>query len=233
MNNSNQPHQNKNSNKRKTFISIAIVLVTVMLMMTIFKNPPKSKRSGPSKAPQMTVVTTTLMPQAYQVIVESFGTVKPRTQSMLFAQVSGQITHINKEFRDGGFFEKGDVLIELDDRDHQAEVKIAQASLMSAKQKLEEEAARVRQAEADWRRLGNGETASALVLRQPQFESAQAQVLSAEAQLDKMKLSLERTKIIAPYAGRILKKNVDVGQVISILSLQIFMRLIMWKFAYR
>lgn len=215
MNNSNQPHQNKNSNKRKTFISIAIVLVTVMLMMTIFKNPPKSKRSGPSKAPQMTVVTTTLMPQAYQVIVESFGTVKPRTQSMLFAQVSGQITHINKEFRDGGFFEKGDVLIELDDRDHQAEVKIAQASLMSAKQKLEEEAARVRQAEADWRRLGNGETASALVLRQPQFESAQAQVLSAEAQLDKMKLSLERTKIIAPYAGRILKKNVDVGQVIS------------------
>ena len=40
-------------------------------------------------------------------------------------------------------------------------------------------------------------------------------MLSSEALLDKVKLSLERTKIVAPYAGRILKKNVDIGQVIS------------------
>ena len=54
-----------------------------------------------------------------------------------------------------------------------------------------------------------------MVLRQPQYETAKAQVLSAQAQLDKVKLSLERTSIVAPYAGRILKKNVDIGQVIS------------------
>lgn len=183
--------------------------------MAIVKNPPESHRAKPSKAPQMTVATTTLMPETYQVIVESFGTVKPRTQSVLFSQVSGQINHVSKQFRAGGFFEQGDILIKLDDRDHRAEVKIAQASLMSAKQNLQEEGARVRQAEADWQRLGNGKAPNALVLRQPQFEAAKAQVLSAEAQLDKVKLSLERTKIVAPYAGRILKKHVDIGQVIS------------------
>jgi RND family efflux transporter MFP subunit len=52
-------------------------------------------------------------------------------------------------------------------------------------------------------------------LRQPQYETAKAQVLSAQAQLDKAKLSLERTKIVAPYAGRILQKHVDIGQVVS------------------
>lgn len=184
-------------------------------MTLIFSNPPENKRGKPSKAPQMTVVTQTIAPQTYQIVVQSFGTVQPQTKSILFAQVSGQINKVSQEFRDGGFFEKDDVLIQLDDRDHRAEVNIALASFMSAKQRLQEENARVQQAEADWKRLGNGRMASALVLRKPQFEAAKADVLSAQAQLDKAKLSLERTKIIAPYAGRILKKNVDIGQVVS------------------
>lgn len=200
---------------KKLLLPVVIIVVTVVLMMTIFNNPPSTQRAQPSKAAQMTVATTKIIPQNYQVIVQSFGTVKPRTQSVLFAQVSGQINKVSKQFRAGGFFEQGDVLIQLDDRDYRAEVKIAQASLMSAKQSLQEEGARVKQAEADWERLGNGKTANALVLRQPQYEAAKAQVLSAEAFLDKVKLSLERTKIVAPYAGRILKKNVDIGQVIS------------------
>ncbi|WP_114327217.1 efflux RND transporter periplasmic adaptor subunit [Candidatus Colwellia aromaticivorans] len=200
---------------KKILVPIVIIVVTLALMMMIFKNPPTSKRAKPSKAAQMTVVTTTLTPQNYPVIVKSFGTVKPRTQSVLFAQVSGQINKVSKQFRAGGFFEQGDILIQLDDRDHRAEVKIAQASLMSAKQSLQEEGARVKQAQADWKRLGNGQTPNALVLRQPQYEAAKAQVLSGEALLDKVKLSLERTKIVAPYAGRVLKKHVDIGQVIS------------------
>lgn len=203
------------SKYKKIIMPIVLIVVTIALMMMIFKNPPSSQRAMPSKVAQMTVVTTTLTPKSYQVIVESFGTVKPRTQSVLFAQVSGQINKVSKQFRAGGFFERGDILMQLDDRDYRAEVKIAQASLMSAKQSLQEEGARVKQAEADWKRLGNGQTPNALVLRQPQYEAAKAQVLSAEALLDKVKLSLERTKIVAPYAGRILKKNVDIGQVIS------------------
>ena len=208
-------NEKKNSNYKKILLPVIIIIATVILMMVIFKNPPKSSRGAPSKAPQMTVETTTLAPKTYQVMVQSFGTVKPRTQSVLFAQVSGQINYVSKQFRAGGFFEQGDILIQLDDRDHRAEVNIAQASLMSAKQNLQEEYARVNQAKADWKRLGNGKAPNALVLRQPQYEAAKAQVLSAEAQLDKVKLSLERTSIVAPYAGRILKKNVDIGQVIS------------------
>ncbi|KGJ94384.1 efflux RND transporter periplasmic adaptor subunit [Colwellia psychrerythraea] len=208
-------NEKKSTNYKKILLPVIITIATAILMVVIIKNPPTSNRAKPSKAPQMTVETTTLTPKTYQVMVQSFGTVKPRTQSVLFAQVSGQINYVSKQFRAGGFFEQGDILIQLDDRDHRAEVNIAQASLMSAKQNLQEEYARVNQAKADWKRLGNDKAPNALVLRQPQYEAAKAQVLSAEAQLDKVKLSLERTKIVAPYAGRILKKNVDIGQVIS------------------
>ncbi|MBA6363360.1 efflux RND transporter periplasmic adaptor subunit [Colwellia sp. BRX8-4] len=205
----------KPSTLKKLIILAVIIGVTLSLVALIYSNPPQSKRAKPSKAPQMTVATKILAPQRYQVMVESFGTVKPRTQSILFAQVAGQITQVSGQFRDGGFFEKGDVLVQLDDRDYRSEVKVSQANLLSANQVLLEEQARVQQAEADWQRLGNGKVAGVLVLRQPQLESAKAKVLSAQAQLDKAKLSLERTQIVAPYAGRILKKQVDIGQVVT------------------
>ncbi|MDP5039262.1 MAG: efflux RND transporter periplasmic adaptor subunit, partial [Paraglaciecola sp.] len=77
------------------------------------------------------------------------------------------------------------------------------------------EQARAKQAITDWQRLGNGQEASSLVLRKPQLEAAKASVLSAQAALDKAQLNLERTQVKAPYAGRVLTKNVDIGQVVA------------------
>ena len=54
-----------------------------------------------------------------------------------------------------------------------------------------------------------------LVLREPQLAAQQASVLSAQAKLEKAQIALERTKLIAPFAGRVLNKNVDLGQVVS------------------
>ena len=201
--------------KRKIIIPIVIVAVTIAAWQAIMSNPPESRRGRPAKTSQMSVEVQKLRPQSYEVMLDSFGTVKPRTESVLVAQVSGQINYVSNQFRDGGFFEKGDVLVKIDDRDYQAELKIAQSTLMSAKQTLLEENARSEQALADWKRLGSGAKPGLLVLRKPQMESAKARVLSAEAQLEKARLKLERTQIVAPYAGRILKKKVDVGQVIS------------------
>jgi len=207
-------HSAKQSTMKKVFIPVAILLVTFMLSQVIIKNPPKSNRGKGASAAQITVKTVNLAPENYQVILNSFGTVKPRTNSILVAQVSGEINEVSRQFRDGGFFEKGDVLVQLDDRDHRAEVKINQSSLLSAKQVLLEEKARAEQALVDWQRLGNGSEPSVLVLRQPQLAAAQAQVLSAQAKLEKAQLMLERTKVVAPYAGRILKKHVDLGRVV-------------------
>ena len=207
-------HSIKQSKFKKVIIPLGIVIATYLLSQIIIQNPPKSNRGKVNESAFITVETQNLTSQTYPVILNSFGTVQPRTQSVLVAQVSGEIKEVSKQFRDGGFFEKSDVLVQLDDRDHQAEVKINQASLLSAKQVLLEEKARADQALVDWQRLGNGAQPNALVLREPQLAAAQAQVLSAQAKLDKAQLLLERTKIVAPYAGRILKKYVDLGRVV-------------------
>jgi RND family efflux transporter MFP subunit len=80
---------------------------------------------------------------------------------------------------------------------------------------LAEEQARSRQARQDWENLQLAGTPDPLALRVPQLESAEAQRAAAEARLRQAELELERTRISAPYAGRILEKKVDLGQYVS------------------
>lgn len=200
---------------KKLLLPIVIVLVCAVIVWYVTSNPPKAKRSSPKNAAQIVVEVAQVKQQAYQVILTSFGTVQARTQSMLVAQVGGQIIKVSEQFRDGGFFEKGEALIWLDDRDYQAEVKIAEANVLTAQQGLMEEQAQSEQALRNWQRLGNGDEPSLLVLRKPQLEAAKATLLSAEAQLQKSNLALERTVVKAPYAGRILSTQADLGQVVS------------------
>ena len=196
-------------------IPVLILIVAGIIVSVIFKNPPTAKRFGGAKQAQLIVDAKTIEPRSYRVQVASYGIVKPRTQSILVAQVSGEISFISDSLRDGGFFEKGQMLLSIDERDYLAEVKIAEASLLSAKQALVEEQARGKQALADWQRLGSGDAPSDLVLRKPQLAAQQANVLSAQAKLEKAQLALERTKIVAPFSGRVFKKHVDIGQVVS------------------
>jgi RND family efflux transporter MFP subunit len=201
--------------KTKKLIPVAIFGGLILLAVLIKMNPPEAQQRGNFGGPQMVVETTTVEKQDYKVRLQSYGTVQPRTQSMLVAQVSGQIVSVNENVRDGGFFEKGDILGQIDPRDYEADVRISEASLADARQALAEAEARSNQALEDWERLGNTGDAPDLVLRVPQLEAAKARVSSAKSSLQKANLDLERAQIIAPFAGRILRKLVDVGQVVS------------------
>jgi RND family efflux transporter MFP subunit len=181
----------------------------------ILSNPPESSFRGQSTGPTMVVETQTIASTNFQVNVPSYGIVRPRIQSLLVAQVSGQIVDNSPNFDEGGYFAKGEVMLTIDPRDYEANVMIAEASLADAQQSLAEEEARAEQAQVDWNRLGNEGEASDLVLRKPQLAAAKARVASAEANLIKARLDLERTRIRAPFDGRVLRQMVDLGQVVS------------------
>ncbi len=204
------------SAKFKKLLPIIVLASLIFLAYIVTSNPPSTKRGRPSAVPQLNVQVQKLTRDDMAITISSYGTIKPRTQSRLLPQVSGQIINISPKFRAGGFFEQGDVLVQIDKRDLVAEVKISQSNLFSAKQRLSEEQARVEQAKLDWQRLGNSAQAPDLVLRKPQLMAAEADVYSAQAGLVKAELALERSEIVAPYTGRILSKSVDVGQVVSV-----------------
>jgi len=199
----------------KKLLPVIILGALLLLAFVIKLNPPEAPQQRNFSGPQIVVETLPVVPRDYSVALESYGIIQPRTRSMLAAQVEGQIVDLNPNLRDGGFFERGDILMTIDSRDYAADVSIAEATLADARQALAEAEARSNQAREDWDRLGNEGEIPDLVLRIPQLEAARARVLSAESSLRKVRLDLERTQIRAPFAGRVLTKFVDLGQVVS------------------
>ena len=153
--------------------------------------------------------------ESYQVTIETSGEVSPRTKSALIPQVAGEILNISPNFRNGGFFEEGEVLLELDDRDYVAAVTESAATLAQAEAALKLEEARSLQAIASWKDLGRGGEPSELTARKPQLAESKAAAEAAAARLERARRDLTRTKIVAPYAGYVRQKSVDLGQFVS------------------
>jgi RND family efflux transporter MFP subunit len=192
-------------------IILAIVVVIGMVTLAKGKRP---ERQGDGQTAVL-VEAIEAQSQSLDFIVQSQGSVRPRTQTTLVAQVSGIVVSVSDDFVAGGFFRAGEVLLEIDPSDYQTALKRAEASWASRKAKLAEEKSRSEQALKDWRNLGRVGDPPDLVMRKPQLADALANVLAAEADIEKARRDLERTKISVPYDGLLRERRVDIGQYVT------------------
>ena len=121
------------SDKRKQIVlPIVILLVGMIGAIVIVKSRrPAPLRSPEEYAPLVRVIE--VVPEARQLSVSTQGTVRPRTESTLVAEVSGRVTAIAPAFAAGGFFEKDEVLVWIDDRDYQTAVVTASSAVAQAR----------------------------------------------------------------------------------------------------
>ena len=147
--------------------------------------------------------------------VPSQGTVIPRTESQLVVEVSGRVTEISPQLISGGFFNEGEMLLRIDPRDYELATAQADLNVAAANRRLAEEQADAEVARKEWERMGRGEP-TALTLREPQVAEAKANLISAQAMLERARRDLERTTILAPYSGRVRSKSVDLGQFVNL-----------------
>jgi RND family efflux transporter MFP subunit len=175
-------------------------------------------RSEVQPAPREVILplvrTVDVVAREHQFRVHAQGSVSPRTEINLVAEVPGRVLRVSDSFANGGFFEAGEVLVELDSRDHELAVTRAQATLAQAEVQLQRELAEAQVALGEWQTLGAGEP-GALLLREPQLAEARAAVASARANLQAAELDLERCRIHVPFAGRVRTKRVDEGQFLG------------------
>ncbi len=201
--------------QNRFFLPLCILAAIVLFLAVLYWARPQADRNFTPPVNPILVDAEILSPTVFHPVVRSYGLVEARVNSKVVTQVGGRVDYVSEAFRDGGFFRKGDVLLRIDAADYEIEMQVAEANLAEAQRQLEEAVAEAEQAREDWKRLGNDDEPSPLVLREPQLKSAQAAVKSAQAQLKLAQLNLERTEIKAPFDGRVLSTEVDLGQVVS------------------
>ena len=200
--------------KQRALISAAVILLGLLAAALMIKSRARVERKLVSFPPPLVRVETVRL-QDLSLIVRSQGAVSPHTETELITQVAGEIISVAPQFAVGGFFNRGDVLMEIDPRDYEfalsrMEAEVAQARLQLAQEEQEAEIAR-----DEWEQLGRSESAHPLVLREPQLARAKAQLAAAEAAFQQSRLNLERTRIKAPYDGRVRAKMADIGQYVA------------------
>jgi RND family efflux transporter MFP subunit len=183
-------------------------LATLGLVTT---SPQLSTRKPQDRSPLVRTVRAQVASVTLQVHTQ--GTVVPRTESDLVAEVSGRIIEVSPSLASGGFLEPDEILVTIDPSDYEIAVERARASLARSESRLGlAQAALRRQKRLVTRNVGSSadlETASS------NAQVAEADVRDAGAALRHAENELERTRVRVPFAGRVRQKKVDVGQYVN------------------
>ena len=109
---------------------LVLVLSFVGFGVMVASKAKPATRTPEFKAPLVRVQPVELMQK--QILVESHGTIAPKTQSQLTAEVAGRIQSISPQFKAGGFFEANEILIQIDPFDLSQAVILAESDLAKA-----------------------------------------------------------------------------------------------------
>ncbi len=199
--------------RAKIFLPILVVILGVAGALALIGSRPEVERSEPAARPPLVRVMA-VRHSELPLTVESQGTVRPRIESSLVAQVDGRIDWVSRDFAEGGFFKKGQELVRIEDRDFRLAVSQAEAQVAQARVQVQFEQAEADLAREEWSELVDGEP-TALALREPQLAEAEARLQAAQAVLERAQLDLERTRIRASFEGRVQSTLVDLGQFVG------------------
>jgi RND family efflux transporter MFP subunit len=179
-----------------TILGILIfAIVGVSVMSTLRPEPPKKERLDLD--PLVEVLVLEAMTAKFEI--SSQGTVNPRTETTLSAEVFGTISEISPKFVAGGVFQAGEVLLRIDPTNY--DVALLQAEALVTQRQIEHDGAKKLQSQG--------------YRAESEYASAVAALASARAEQVRAQRNLERTYIRVPYEGIVRSKNTDLGEYVS------------------
>ncbi len=237
-------------NKRNWIILAAAVVAAVVVALLVWRPFGGGSEAAAVAAAPERPATTVRVAEAKVGDVASWvfadGTARATEREYLTFEDAGKVVYVmpgpdGGELREGQRVEQGQVLARQDQRQSDAAVESAQASVNEATTGLAVAESQLRQARTQaeleqttfrrYQRLRERESASdqeyeqaevaaknaeaAVERAQSQVEAARAQVASAETRLRQARVDLEETELVAPIDGVVAYKNIEAGQYFS------------------
>ena len=145
------------------------------------------------------------------VVVTATGTLSADTTVQVGTQVSGTIAQLHADFN--SVVKKGQVIAKLDTTFLWANVEDAQASLQKTKVQADQAKRNFDRVKQLFER--NLDSQSDYDVALSSYESAQADVRSAQTALDRALINMSYATIRAPISGVVISRNFDIGQTVA------------------
>ena len=192
------------------FFSIRRTVLYSLPISTLLLLTSCSDKQPPPPPPPSVIVTTVSSDEVTESM-NIVGQVAAKENVYLQARVKGFLTKRN--FAEGSFVKKGQLLYEIEKGLYQAQVEAAQAE-------LDEANAQLNNAMIDYNRQKTLVQKSAVSVQVFDIAatlkaSTEANVLGAKAKLKEAQLNLSYTDIYAPFGGRIGVSTYSVGNLVG------------------
>ncbi len=160
-----------------------------------------------------------------EALLNASGYVTPRRRATIAAKITGRVTGVF--FDEGTHVSEGQLLATLDDSDVRRALDAAKADHLAAKAAIADYEVQLRNARIQLHRAEQLQTAG--VATQEQLDNArttadsllakialaQSQVASAETRIHQAQQAVDNCTIRAPYAGIVVSKDAQVGEMVS------------------
>ena len=194
--------------------TLLVLVLGGLLSAYLFLGGNDTSEPVPEEIIHPVVETTVFSAKAVTIPVKTHGIIQAQKHIDLVAEISGQVETTHSSFVAGGRFARGSTLLTVSDIAYKTALADAEAALSLAQDQLALEQARANQAKKEWQDLGSDE-ANALFLRKHSLAAANTQRHAAQKRVDQAKYEFDKTRIRAPFNGRITQLFTHQGGFVN------------------
>jgi multidrug efflux system membrane fusion protein len=188
------------------WIAVLGVFALGFYLVSMPKEAPKGRVTGAT-----TITTATANKGNIGDYLDAIGTVTPVYTASIFSQVTGVVVKVN--YQEGQIVKEGDPLVDIDDRQYQANLLQAQGALQRDQNVLGQASMDLQRYRDAWAR--NGVAKQILDDQEKLVLQEQGTVKNDEGAVQFDQLQVEYCHIKAPIPGRVGLRPVDPGNLVT------------------
>lgn len=181
----------------KKIINLHFVLLFLFLMIISCSKRKETNNVRISSNSGLIVDAVVIRPQSLDDKVYATANLLSYEEVEIKAPVTGTVLSIN--FKEGQYVKKGQVLIQIDDRNWKAQIKGARAQLVNASNELGRKRELVKVGGAS----------------QQDVDNALAAVNALEAQIEQLSVYVSLANVVAPFDGKVGMRDFSLGSFLS------------------